>query len=250
MNKIKLLGSGSSLGVPLIGCTCDVCRSKDPRNKRRRCSALLYANDKKFLIDAGPDIKQQLLDENISSIDGLIITHMHYDHVGGINDLLPLTEMGKKPLPILCLESTANLIRDFWSHIINYFTFEPLQEKFGRVEFRGESFNYTTYRQDVDVMGIRWETMAYFTDIKHYDLSLFDVCVGVRQLIINIGCEREIVSHIGLEKAVDIGKYMEAEKMYFTHLNHEVDYNNEKKLMDRYHVSNGHLAYDGLEITL
>jgi phosphoribosyl 1,2-cyclic phosphate phosphodiesterase len=250
MNRIKLLGCGSSLGSPLIGCSCSVCLSKEKRNTRRRCSALLYVNDKVFLIDAGPDIKQQLLEEKVTHIDGLIITHMHYDHVGGMNDLLPLAHFAQSPIPTLCLESTSKLIKKFKAHIIDNFVLHPLKEKEGRVIFGDEPFIYTTYQQDVDVLGIRWGSLAYFTDVKHYDLSLFRSCVGVRQLIISVGSEEEIKGHIGFKKAVEIGRHMEAEELYFTHLSHNIDYNQEKELQERYAVPYGYLAYDQLEILL
>ena len=109
--KLTFLGSGGSLGVPILGCPCPVCNSPDPLNKRLRPSVLLHLGKKQFLIDAGPDFRQQALRHGITRLDGVIITHAHYDHTAGIDDLRPLYYWNKARLPFLLSSETAEDIR-------------------------------------------------------------------------------------------------------------------------------------------
>lgn len=252
--KFRFLGTGSSLGVPVIGCKCSTCLSGDPRNKRSRSGSLLQVRGKTFLIDASPDYRQQALREGITAIDGFILTHSHYDHIGGFDDLKVYGRHGKK-LPCLLLESTFQELKTNYPYFITptkedpnnccFFSWHRIKEPFGSVVFEGVPLEYVTFRQSrMEVLGLRFENLVYISDIKEYDENLLKRLSGVDTLIVSALRKERSPIHFSLEEACEFSRLIEAKRTYLVHIAHELEHSS---LLEEL-PSNITPAYDGLEI--
>lgn len=251
MIKLTLLGVGASFGVPLLTCFCPVCLSDNRFNKRRRSAALLEVNGKRLLIDAGPDIRLQLLEKNIASLDGLFITHWHFDHVAGIDELKIIGS--KKNLPIYLSDAShasAKVRLNYLIKLTTHFTINVIDD-FSSFELDNIEIKTIAYSQpnelsgDTKVLGLRIADIAYVTDIKDYDEEkLIPLLTGVNTLVVGAIRENDSCSHFTFDEAIAFARKIKAKKTYFIHLDHTVDYDEtRKKLPDGFD-----LGYDGLEI--
>lgn len=256
-NTATFLGTGSSLGVPLIGCPCDVCSSENPKNKRFRSSMLLDIDGKKIVIDSGPDFRTQALRADIKTLDGTIFTHSHHDHVAGIDDLRVFSFRNKEPLPCLASEETALDLEKRYFFMFNKQVNDPtsmprlriqrLDKKEGKVDFLGVPIEYFSYEQiGMEVTGIRIGTFAYVTDIKKYDDSIIDALKGVKTLVISALRFTSSYMHLTVDEAVDFIKMVKCEKAYLTHISHEIDHEKVNTCLP----TSVELAYDGLKIII
>ena len=255
--KIKLLflGTGASSGVPVIGCTCDVCRSKSPYNKRDRPSILLTINQKNILIDPGPDFRQQALKFGIKHLDAVIITHTHYDHIGGLDDLRVFYFIEKKPIHCLLSQDSYDEIklRHFY-HFIEpkthnsktvKFEYLVLQNARGDIDFHGLPIRYMTYYQgDMPVLGLRIGNLAYVTDIRLFDQTVFEDLKGVETLIVSGLRHSPSPMHFSLQESIDFSKKVGAKAVYINHIGHELEHEKTNAFLPE-HVN---LSYDGLEL--
>lgn len=229
--SICLLGTGASLGVPRLGCHCPVCKSTDPKWKRSRTSALVRLGDKQILIDAGPDFRRQALSNDIEKIDALLITHVHYDHVGGIDDLRALIYQNKGPIPIYgSAESIEEVKRRFHYLFIpkpdapKELLLHPLEADEGQFSFEGIPIQYFTfYQRKMKVTGFRIGKMAYVTDIKQYELSILEHLKDLDLLVLSALSTKESVMHLTLEESIAFAQKTKAKKTLLVHLSHDVD---------------------------
>jgi phosphoribosyl 1,2-cyclic phosphate phosphodiesterase len=231
--RVTVLGCGTSAGVPQIGCTCAVCRSPDPRNKRRRCSILIEAKGRRILVDTGPDLRQQCLDAGIGAIDALLYTHAHADHVHGIDDLRQINNVIMVPISTFAHASVFERIRSrfpyafegghsqhgFWRPEIDAHPIEgpfrvgdveivPFRQKHGR----GESW------------GFRVGRFAYSTDTDGLSDEALDGLKGLDVWIVDALRDRPHPSHAHLEMTLGWIDRIRPARSYLTHMNHEVDY--------------------------
>lgn len=252
---ITLLGTGASAGVPVIGCHCETCTSLSPYNKRLRPAAIISARGKQLLLDAGPDVRDQLLREKVDHIDGLLLTHPHYDHIGGLDELRVFFFKSQKELP--CLLSKT--------------TFSEVQERYPYLFGKGKSKNYTArfdfttvtsgepahflgldlgtllfYQGGMEVTGYRLGTFAYVCDIHEYDASLFDQLQGVEILILSALRETSSHVHLSVSEAIEFAKKVGAKKTYFTHISHELEHATISKDLPE----GIHMGFDGLQIEI
>jgi phosphoribosyl 1,2-cyclic phosphate phosphodiesterase len=256
-NKFIFLGTGCSIGTPVIGCDCDVCKSKDKKNNRLRPAGLFCVNGKKILVDCGPDFRSQALKYNIKDIDALFLTHLHYDHSGGIDDLRVFYFINNKPINCFLSEETLEELKQRCFYFFNpiddiptidlKFDFHLFEDDFGEVDFYDMKISYFSYFQEkIKVYGLKIGDLAYVTDIKKFDGRLIDELSNVNTLIISAIKKDPTKAHFGLDEAVSFAREVQAKKTYITHLCHDLDHEKTNKSLP----SDICLAYDGLEIDI
>jgi phosphoribosyl 1,2-cyclic phosphate phosphodiesterase len=254
-DRFLLLGTGSSLGVPIVGCSCQVCGSDNPKNKRLRSSALVQIGEKRLLLDAGPDIRHQALKYGVSKIDGFLLTHAHYDHLGGFDDLKIYQYLADRKLPCLMSRDTFDEFRIRYHYFVKcmeenlyespYFSWHFLEHDFGKTEFQGIEMEYVTYYQmGMKVIGLKIGNLAYISDIKVYSEDLVRQIKGVDILIVSALRHTTSVMHFSLEEAIEFSKKIEAKKTILTHISHELDHDATNALLPDWIE----MGYDGMEI--
>lgn len=245
-NVLQLLGTGGSTGVPRVGCKCPVCRSDHPGNNRLRSQGLFRIGKKNILIDAGPDIRQQCINYHVDNVDAIFITHYHEDHIGGMDDLRGfLFNRNHEPIPVYLSENTYEMIALRFGYLLERFKFIKLNDHCGEFEALGESFTYFAYEQgSVPVLGFRYKSAAYLTDLKNYDEKIFDFLDGVKNLVVSGLNFRGSHMHLSIEEAQVFGERSGAENTYIIHCNHEVEYMATTKNLR----PGMNLAIDGMEV--
>ncbi|MBI3212052.1 MAG: MBL fold metallo-hydrolase, partial [Simkania negevensis] len=233
--KILFLGTGSSTGVPMIGCDCSVCSSSSPFNKRLRPSALLKVENKTFLIDASPDLRLQALTYKINSLDGVLFTHTHYDHIAGLDELRIFHFKQKKPIPCLLSEESLRELKIRYHYFLpvyqrdeahaNKLDFFLLPGDQGKVIFQRLEISFFSYLQTgMKVNGYRFKDFAYVTDLYDYQEDLFEVLRGIETLVISGLRWNCSTAHLGIPDVLEIAKKVGAKKTYLMHISHEVDH--------------------------
>lgn len=250
---IKIIGSGTSTGVPEIGCTCHVCTSANPKDKRLRASALIQTDDAFILIDCGPDFRQQMLHIPFNKIDGVLITHEHYDHVGGLDDLRPFNRFGD--ISVYAETYTAELLRSRIPYCFtaqNYPGVPKIQLK--EIELNRPFFINQTEIVPLRVMhgklpiaGYRIGDMAYITDMLAMPDETYEQLKGLKILVLNALREKPHSSHQTITEALKTAERIAAEETYLTHLSHQAGTHTELEKSLPEHV---HLSFDGMEIAL
>lgn len=251
--KVIVLGSGSSMGVPVAACDCRICCSGSPFNKRLRPSILIIAGGKTLLVDCGPDFRRQALAHNLQKVDGLLLTHTHFDHIAGIDDLRIYCIRKKEPIDcLLSKESLEDLEKRYYYMMhkddatVARFRFVTLPQEKGSIEFQCVPIQYFTYSQpDMPVTGFRVGSFAYVTDIKQFSEEIFTALKGVDTLI--LGCHRltESRMHFNLDQAVEFCQRLKPKRCYLTHMGHEIDYYSLRQHLPPYIEP----AFDGLQFS-
>ena len=251
---LTFLGTGGSMGVPIIGCKCDVCVSTNLKNKRTRPSAMLQIDGKTIVIDAGPDFRTQALRENIDHIDGVVFTHAHHDHTAGLDDLRVYTMRREQPIPCLASRPTADDLQIRYDYIFKTYDkpklvskviLQVLEEEKGVARFLDLSFKYLTYVQsEMPVNGLCLGNLAFITDIKEYPESIFDDLHGTEILVVSALRYSKSYMHLSIDEAVAFSQRVGAKQTWLTHIAHELDHD----VVNHNLPSNIQLAYDGLSI--
>lgn len=258
--SLLFLGSGSSIGVPIPGCGCRVCISHHLFNKRLRPSVLVTIGTTRLLIDIGPDFRQQALKYEIGAITGLLLTHTHYDHIGGMDDIRPLFfKRQEKKIPCLCTRESFDDVKKRFDYMMysdsaetdtKYFDFQLIQQ-LGEQTFCGIKLAVCEYIQfGMRVVGYRFGNLAYLTDIAQFEQSIFDHLKGVEILIISaLRFEDAPVvikspAHFTIEDATHFARKVGAKKTWITHIAHETDHESANRALPE----DVKLAHDGLEV--
>jgi len=255
LGKFLFLGTGASVGIPIIGCKCGVCTSVSPFNQRLRPSGLMRIGAKSFLIDVGPDFRQQALKFGIDHLDGLILTHTHYDHIAGIDELRIFYVRQNRELPCLLSQKSFEDLKTRYPYLFQRIgeaatlsarlELHILPAMSGEIEFLGVKIGYFSYYQgDMAVNGYRIGDFAYVSDIREYDASIFAALKGVRNLVLSALREEPSQLHLSLEEAVSFARKVGAKKTLLTHMTHNLEHENTNAKLP----SDVQLAYDGLEI--
>ena len=225
-DQFILLGTGGSLGIPVVGCYCDICSSQDPVNKRFRSSGLLQVSGRNILFDVSPDVRLACLQHKINSIDGVVLTHLHDDHVGGLNDLRPFYfYRNQRPIPLILSQRTYEGIKKRFAYLMDQFEIHILEDLTGVIQLCDIELEYFTYSQkDVVVNGFRYRNFAYVTDIKEYCETIFSSLKDLETLVISAVHEKGSLMHFSLQDAIAFFRKVGAKKCLITHINHQLDY--------------------------
>jgi phosphoribosyl 1,2-cyclic phosphate phosphodiesterase len=231
--RLTFLGTGTSFGVPQIGCSCSVCRSPDPRDKRTRSGAILEASGSTILIDTPPELRLQLLAAGFSRIDAVVYTHEHADHINGIDDLRIFSVRRPNPLPIYGPAETLEQVRASFNYIFDD-TVRPFEgTSKPRLSLHPMEPNRSLSIADVEVLplafehghlrvfGYRFGTMAYITDVKEVPMSAHRHLQGLDVLVLNALWWRSHPTHLSISEAVDTARALAPKRTYLTHLTHE-----------------------------
>lgn len=252
--KLTFLGTGTSTGVPLIGCECPTCKSTDPHDKRFRASALLsLESGTNILIDCGPDFRSQILRQDSPELAALLITHSHYDHVGGIDDLRPYCK--GKDFPVWCKKDVAQDLRQRnpWSFAKKLYPGVPtfnITEAEPYKPFYINELKITPLlimHGKLPIIGFRFDapdsSIAYITDCKTMPEMTLKALMGSDILVINALRYNDHISHMTVPEALEIVEKVKPGKTYFTHICHQMGRHKDINLPE-----NVQLAYDGLTI--
>ena len=251
---ITLLGTGTSSGIPLIGCRCDVCRSLDYRDKRLRVSIYVETQGKCFVVDTGPDFRQQMLREDITQLDAVIFTHQHKDHTAGLDDVRAFNFLQNKDMPIYGrLQVLEQLKREFeyvfadyrypgiprlQLHEITNTPFDVLGVTFTPID---------VLHHRLPVFGFRIGNFAYLTDVNHIPEAELAKLQNLDVLILGALQRETHISHFNLQQAIDVVSILKPKVTYFTHLSHKMGRHAEVEKELPAHIR---LGFDGLKIKL
>ncbi len=252
--KITFLGTGTSQGVPVIGCTCEVCRSLDYRDKRLRTSIHLDLDGTSVVIDTGPDFRQQMLRERVARLDAILFTHGHKDHTAGLDDVRAYNFMQGHDMPVYGDAHTlAQLKREF------SYAFEPVRypgiPQLNLIEINDAPFTVNgititplpVKHLQLPVLGFRIGDFSYITDANFIPDETLAKLKGTKVLVLNALQKDKHVSHFTLAEALVMAQRIGAEKTYFTHMSHKIGLHKDVETELPNTIS---LAYDGLGVTL
>ncbi len=246
--KLTFLGTGTSCGVPTIGCQCHTCTSTDPHDKRLRCSALIETEQTRLLIDCGPDFRQQIMPQPFRKIDGILITHAHYDHMGGMDDIRPYCQFGEINVyadPLACEGMLQMLPYCFAEHrypgvpAIQLHEIHPHEVlRIGDVDI----MPFQVMHHDLPILGYRIGSLTYITDMKTIDSSELPYLQGTETLVVNALRHTFHHSHQTLAEAVDFARLVGARQTWLIHSSHDIGRHAE---VNAQLPSDIQLAYDG-----
>jgi phosphoribosyl 1,2-cyclic phosphate phosphodiesterase len=249
---ITILGSGTSTGIPVIGCDCPVCRSTDSRNRRTRCSALLSYAGHNILIDTSTDLRWQALREDIRHVDAVLYTHSHADHLHGVDDLRGFNRRSKTPIPLYGSTRTLERVRDNFNYIFDdienpgyvpQLELFPVEESFAL--FGQRITPIPLYHGRMQAFGYRCGPLAYLTDCNEIPAASLELLAGLELLVLDGLRFKPHTTHFNISQAVQIANRIGARKTLLTHLSHEVDHpRHNPQLPDGIEF-----AYDGQRLT-
>jgi phosphoribosyl 1,2-cyclic phosphate phosphodiesterase len=252
--QLTMLGVGSSAGTPMIGCKCNTCQSSDPRNKRTRCSSLITLdNGKSILIDTGPDLRQQALREGLLSIDAVLYTHTHADHMHGIDDLRAFCQRQRTQIPLYGSQQTVAHIAEKFGYTLrepgNFWDLPVLKTNAISAPF--ELFDalitpIPVKHGNSDIYGYRIGNLAYITDVSKIPDSSIPLLKDLEVLLLDCLRVDSHYSHINLEQSLSYASLINAKATYLIHMTHELEYTALSM-----QLRNGvYAGYDGLKINL
>ncbi|MHB1699123.1 MAG: MBL fold metallo-hydrolase [Acidobacteriaceae bacterium] len=251
---LTILGSGTSMGVPTLGCNCRVCTSTDPRDTRTRPSAMVEYADRRILIDTGPDFRAQALREGIDRVDAILYTHAHADHILGLDDLRPLSFLGEHRMPLYADDATATVLERIFDYTFSAESVYPnrarvdlhrIPDATSTMEIHGATFQRIPLKHGrLDVAGYRFGNAAYLTDVSEIPVESAPLLQGLDVLILDALRHTPHPSHSHLENSIALVNQLQPRRAWFTHMGHELHHADTDAALPP-HIR---LAYDGLRI--
>ena len=255
MLELIFLGTGTSQGVPLIACDCNVCTSQDSKDKRLRSSVLVRTSQTTLVVDTGPDFRQQMLRENVKVLDAVLFTHEHKDHIAGLDDVRAYNFILKKKIPVYATERVIKALQREFYYIFNDEKYPGIPE----IDIHLID-NQAFYIQDIQIQSVELlhyklpvlgfifnQRLAYITDANYISPPEKNKLKNLDVLIINTLRREKHISHFTLQEALDIIQELQPKKAYLTHISHQLG---TYKEVSKELPQNVFLAYDGLKITL
>lgn len=251
---ITFLGTGTSQGVPVIACDCEVCTSTDPHDNRLRSSIMIETDDKTIVIDSGPDFRYQMLREKVKKLDAIVFTHEHKDHVAGMDDIRAFNYHQKAPVDIYATERVQAALKREFAYIFAEFKYPGIPQinihTIGMEPFDIGSVHLIpveVMHYKLPVLGFRINDFTYITDAKTVAASEIEKIKGTKTLVINALQTQSHISHFTLDEAVSFAQLIGAEKTYLTHISHRLGLH---KAMSVDLPSGIEFAYDGLKLNI
>lgn len=252
--KVTFLGTGTSTGVPVVACNCEVCTSDDARDKRYRTSVMLSKGTSNVIIDCGPDFRIQMLKHKVGDINAVLFTHAHRDHIAGLDDIRAFNFILHKSIDIYGSLPTLDAIKEQFPYIFTpgrYFGAPQLNlHPITNSPFSIDEFNFIPVQvmhQEMKVFGYRIGDFTYITDANYISPLELEKIRGSKVVVINALRNSRHVSHFSLAESLEILADLKPEKAYLTHISH---------FLGKYHQVEAklpegvHLAYDGLQIEI
>jgi phosphoribosyl 1,2-cyclic phosphate phosphodiesterase len=251
--RLTFLGSGTSHGVPMIGCTCDVCRSADPHDKRLRPSIYLEVDEgPSVLVDTSTDLRQQALTFDVRRVDAILMTHSHADHVMGMDEVRRFNAINGGAIPVFASAATARELRRIFQYV-----FEPAPQQGGGIpqisltEISGP-FNVgrlavtpvPLLHGQLPILGFRFGSVAYLTDASAIPEAAWPLLDGIEVLVLNALRHRPHPTHFSLSEAVAVAERLQARQAWFTHVCHDLGHDATNRSLP----DGMRLAHDGLQL--
>jgi phosphoribosyl 1,2-cyclic phosphate phosphodiesterase len=252
--NINFLGTGTSSGVPMIGCHCEVCISQDPKDNRLRSSILVSSETTRFVIDTTPDFRYQMLRSKTERLDAVVFTHPHKDHIAGLDDIRAFNHFSKKPIDIYAGANTEQAIRrDFYYAFTE--TRYPGVPDLNIIGIDRDPFMVGDIKlqpihvahHNMAVLGFRMGDFTYITDANYIEPQEQEKIKGSKVLVINALRKEKHLSHYTLSEAIELATSLEIPRVYLTHISHQMGVHT---VVSDELPANISLAYDGLQITL
>jgi phosphoribosyl 1,2-cyclic phosphate phosphodiesterase len=252
--QITFLGTGTSSGVPMVGCHCPVCQSTDKKDNRLRSSILVQSEKTTFVVDTGPDFRYQMLRENVQKLDAVLFTHPHKDHLAGLDDIRAFNYFQKKPIDVFADALTEEAVRrDF------YYAFADTKYP-GIPELNLHTITLDPFvvgdipvipilvwHLKMPVMGFRFGRFTYITDANRIDETEKQKIKGSEVLVLNALRKEKHISHFTLQEAIDLATELNIPASYFTHISHQLGLH---EIIQAELPAPTRLAYDGLKISI
>jgi phosphoribosyl 1,2-cyclic phosphate phosphodiesterase len=254
MTELTFLGTGTSQGVPVIACACEICRSLDFRDKRLRTSAHVKYNGYSLVIDTGPDFRQQMLRENITHVDAILFTHAHKDHTAGMDDIRSFNFKNRRDMPVYATNKVIEQLRQEFAYIFspdkypgtpNVAIREITKNPFTMDDGQTTIVPVEVMHYKLPVLGFRFGNLTYITDANYIAPEEMAKIKGSEILIINALRREKHISHFNLEEALAIVAQVEPRMAYLTHISHHLGLHSE---VSKELPPNVQLAYDGLKV--
>lgn len=252
--KITFLGTGTSHGVPVIACNCDVCSSDDPRDKRLRASILVETGDKTFVVDTGPDFRQQMLRAGVRELTAILFTHEHRDHVAGLDDVRAFNFIQHKKMDVYAEKRIESALKHQFDYIFSEDKYPGIPEinlhEIDEKPFSVEGIEIIpirVYHHKLPVLGFRFGDFAYLTDVKTIPEKEKEKLRNLRVLVLTCLRKEPHISHLNLEEALLLAKELKPGMTYLTHMSHRFGRHASEQLLLPENVA---IAYDGLQLTV
>jgi len=253
--KLTFLGTGTSQGVPVIACDCSVCMSNNIKDNRLRTSAMITIDGFNYVIDSGPDFRQQMLRHKVQDLRAVLFTHEHKDHLSGLDDVRAFNFKHKKDMDVYCDYNVKNALYREYSYVFKNSKYPGVPKVKIHLIDKNNFFvvgNHTFQPIEVmhyklPVLGYRIEDLTYITDAKTISSEEMDKIMGTKTLVINALRTESHISHFNLKEALDLISYIKPEKAFLTHISHFMGKHDD---VSKILPNNVYIAYDGLEVMI
>ncbi|MBK7429973.1 MAG: MBL fold metallo-hydrolase [Bacteroidetes bacterium] len=252
--KFTFLGTGTSQGVPMIGCTCEVCTSADLKDKRLRSSLMVESDSHRFVIDSGPDFRQQMLREKVDSLDGIVFTHEHKDHIAGLDDVRAFNYLNHKAMDVYASEAVQLALKREFFYIFNGDNYPGIPKinlhTIDEQPFEASGIKFIpipVMHMRLPVLGFRMGGFSYITDANFISDKSKELLLNSEVLVLNSLRREKHVSHFNLEEAMELVDELKPKMTYLTHISHQLGKHEE---VEQELPDNIRLAYDGFAVIL
>ena len=252
--RITFLGTGTSQGIPVIACNCETCISTDPKDKRLRTSVLIESNNTTVVIDTGPDFRQQMLNEKVEKLDGILYSHEHRDHIAGLDDIRAFNFVQQQPMDVYGEERVIRALKYEFPYIFAEKKYPGVPKvnvhEINNFEFSINNLKILPVRvmhYRLPIMAFRIADFAYITDANFISEEEKEKLIGTKYLVVNALRKEKHISHFSLDQALELINQLSPKKAYLIHLGHQMGLHNDLQNELPPHVV---VAYDGLKIDI